>query len=311
MDVPIVSICIPAFNRTIGLERLLLSIKEQTFTKYEIIISDDSKTNDVANVVASWANKLKIVYCKNEKALGSPTNWNKAISLATTNWIKIMHDDDWFAKSTSLEKLMEQSIKSDFIFSGNNNIYLNENRTVVELLSQRNNLLLKEDFYLLVYKNVIGHPSNTLYKKNKLVYNKNFKWVVDVDFYIHYLQQCKTFSYINETLVNTGIDSSAISNNSYKNPKVEIPEYLEMITQYDANIQNNNEFVFSALWTLVKKFKIKSVDAIIEAGYTQKPPQNIKEIIAYQKKIPHNLLKQTPIGNYFMQRCFNKLKSSK
>ncbi len=311
MNKPNVSICIPAYNRTIGLARLLQSIKEQTYTQYEIIITDDSSNNDVEQIAAKWQLLLPIKYFKNKIALGSPQNWNKAIELSTTSWVKLMHDDDWFTNENSLAIFMEHIDKADFIFSGNTNVYLNENKEIVELLTKENEVLLQNDFHLLVFKNVIGHPSSILYKKTNLEYNKNFKWVVDVDFYIKYLEQCKTFSYINQTLIKTGIDNSTISHSSYKNPKVEIPEYLEMIAQYNVNIQNNNEFVFSALWTLVKKFKIKTVDYIRQNGYNKKLPKHLQSIVNCQKKIPHILLKQTPIGNYFMQKCFNKLKSSK
>jgi glycosyltransferase involved in cell wall biosynthesis len=309
MAIPIVSICIPAYNRTTGLHRLLQSIAIQSYTAYEIIITDDSTTNDVATLVLEWQLKLPITYIKNNIALGSPQNWNKAISLSNTNWIKLMHDDDWFTTDNSLATFMEHTNNADFIFSGNTNVYLNESRAIEELLTKENELLLQKDIYLLVFKNVIGHPSNTLYKKTALEYNKNFKWVVDVDFYINYIEHSKNFSYINQILINTGIDDTTVSNSSYKNPEVEIPEYLAMIAQYSTNIQNNNKFVFNALWTLVKKFKIKTIDYVQQNGYTKQLPLHIQTIINYQKKIPHIFLKQTPIGNYFMKKLYNKLQN--
>ena len=38
---PKVSICIPAYKDREGLKRLLKSIEKQSFTDYEVIISDD------------------------------------------------------------------------------------------------------------------------------------------------------------------------------------------------------------------------------------------------------------------------------
>ncbi len=308
MQLPFISICIPAYNRTNGLHRLLQSILEHTYLNYEIIITDDSTTTDVANLIQEWKNKLQINYHKNETALGTPQNWNKAISLANYDWIKIMHDDDWFAISESLQKFAEATIiNTNFIFSANANIYFDENKKIEERLSKLNQDVLKKDILILVYKNIIGHPSNILVKKTNLQYDTQFKWVVDLDYYIQYLQEAKTFHYIDEILINTGIDNSTVSNQSYKNPKVEIPEYMLLLKKIGYNLVKTNFYVFCAIWTLVKKFKINDSLAFGENGFTEKIPKIVLQIINIQKRIPRILLKQTPINNILMKMYFKKL----
>ena len=47
--------------------------------------------------------KFKIQYFKNKTSLGSPLNWLAAISHAKGDWIKIMHDDDYFSSIDSLK----------------------------------------------------------------------------------------------------------------------------------------------------------------------------------------------------------------
>ena len=37
-----VSICVPAYKNPVGVERLLESIKVQSFTDYEVVVTDDS-----------------------------------------------------------------------------------------------------------------------------------------------------------------------------------------------------------------------------------------------------------------------------
>ena len=50
----------------------------------------------------------RLRYVHNEKPLGHIFNWNKALSLAEGEYIKIMFSDDWFTGRDSLEKLMKQ-----------------------------------------------------------------------------------------------------------------------------------------------------------------------------------------------------------
>ena len=49
------------------------------------------------------------MYYKNIKVLGTPENWNESIRKAKGAWIKLMHDDDWFANENSLQKFYEAS----------------------------------------------------------------------------------------------------------------------------------------------------------------------------------------------------------
>ena len=48
---PFISICIPAYQRTAFLKRLLDSIKIQTYSNYEVVITDDSPDFDVKELV--------------------------------------------------------------------------------------------------------------------------------------------------------------------------------------------------------------------------------------------------------------------
>ena len=98
-----VSICIPSYKCANLLKKCLDSISIQTFTDYEIVISDDTSDDEIRELVYSYSN-LPILYTKNIKPLGSPKNWNKAIKSATGEYIKIMHRDDWFTCSQSLAK---------------------------------------------------------------------------------------------------------------------------------------------------------------------------------------------------------------
>lgn len=309
MSDPFISICIPTYKNVDYLQRLLHSVTVQSFKDYEIVITDNSPDNSVEQLVKQLGNQLSIRYYKNDPPTNMGENFNRVLQKATGHWIKIIHDDDWFASPTSLQKFADcaMSTSKNFIFSACNNIYSPSGKEVNELLTPPKKEMLEENTLNLFYSNVIGHPSTVMHKKDDAVlYDPQFSWVSDVDFYIRYLTTHPGFEYIPEILINIGIDENQASNKYYKNPKVEIPEYFTMLNKYPVKLIGN-KYVFHAFWVLVRKFKIKKIEEIRAAGYAGNIPDVIVPIIEYQKKIPRIILKQTPFSNYFMEKCFTKL----
>jgi len=80
MGQPFISICIPAYKRLPFLTRLMNSIAEQTYTQFEVIISDDSDDDTVSDYLKSVTFSFPIHYYKNSPSLGTPANWNFGIS---------------------------------------------------------------------------------------------------------------------------------------------------------------------------------------------------------------------------------------
>ncbi|MFM7662541.1 MAG: glycosyltransferase family 2 protein, partial [Bacteroidota bacterium] len=122
-----ISICVPAYRRVDFLKRLLFSLKNQYFKDFELVITDDSgDDNSVENLIKSFEFNFSIVYHKNQVPLGSPKNWLASISHAKGDWIKIMHDDDYFTSPDSLQEFVNQIDSSvDCIFSGYDAVYEN------------------------------------------------------------------------------------------------------------------------------------------------------------------------------------------
>jgi glycosyltransferase involved in cell wall biosynthesis len=308
---PLISICIPAYQRLLHLRRLLDSLVAQTFTNYEIIITDDSPDDTVAQLAREFSRLLPISYSKNDPPAGSPLNWNIAMQKARGKWIMLMHDDDWFAHAGALEKFADaaKTAKCDFVFSACNNIY-SSGKTVPEYLAGKRKKLLEDNTINLFYQNVIGHPSTVMHvKDNSILYDTRFKWVVDIDFYIRYLQQHKGFHYIPEMLVNIGTDDTQLSYSLHKNPAVEIPEYFSMLAKFPSDLLMQHEHVFHCVWGLMKRFRIRNIKMIEDLGYTGQMPDHLQEILDYQQPIPNIVIKQSNWSRLLMKRCYRKLKA--
>ena len=101
---PKVSIGIPVFNGEKYLRRRLDSIIDQTFTNYEIIISDNASTDMTSEICEEYLKKYpKIKYVRQKMNIGFPNNFNFLINEAKGEYyIAAAHDDLW--EPTFLEK---------------------------------------------------------------------------------------------------------------------------------------------------------------------------------------------------------------
>ena len=310
MSTPFISICIPTYKRTDLLKTLLDSIAIQSFKDVEILINDNSPDDAVKDFVSSYHQKLAIAYEKNEPAVSAVENCVRVMRRATAPWIKVMHDDDWFSTPGALQQFADAALHSgkDFIFCASNQVYLDNNTNEPELLTAERKKMLDDSFFSLIYLNVIGHPSVLMHKKDAgIEYDKQFNWVLDIDYYLRYLNAHGGYHYIAETLVNIGKGSTQESNKYYKNSKVEIPEYFTLLSKYNSDLLLKNQYVFHLVWNMLKRFKITNLEDIRATGYDGRLPDRVEAIINYQKKIPRIILKQTPWSKALMNRCYKKL----
>lgn len=290
---PGISICIPAYKRIDYLEKLLSSILSQSFKDYEVIITDDSPDSSVSKLIEKYKEKIPVFYQKNPIPLGTPENWNEAIRKAKGDWIKLMHDDDWFADENSLQKFYEATIAHpdcSFFFSAYNNVEENSGLCKSVRLPLSGQFLLWISPLNLFKKQYIGNPSCTLIKRElNEWYDKDFKWVVDFEFYIRCLKKTKKYFYINNVLINVGISDSQVTNYTFRKPEVEIPENHLMIKKTGASILRNI-FVYDYYWRLYRNLHVRS-KADIRKYYRGILHPLLKQMISFQKEIPISVLK--------------------
>ncbi len=94
---PKVSIIVPNYNHTRFLHKRLDSIFNQTFQDFEVILLDDTSTDNSVEVLTKYASHPKVAhFIVNDKNSGSPfKQWKKGIDLAKGEFIWIAESDDW------------------------------------------------------------------------------------------------------------------------------------------------------------------------------------------------------------------------
>ena len=93
MKAPAVSFCMSTFKRGTILTNTLKSIQQQTFSDFEVIITD----NDPEQTGKSFVEILRderFKYFPNKENLGMKPSFNRALSLASGSYIVMIADDD-------------------------------------------------------------------------------------------------------------------------------------------------------------------------------------------------------------------------
>jgi glycosyltransferase involved in cell wall biosynthesis len=93
VNAPLVSICIPTYNRPRDLSRAVESVVAQTYKNWEIIITDNSPGNESADIAAKWTDP-RIRYFKNGGNCGPTISSNRAFLMARGKYVQLLMDDD-------------------------------------------------------------------------------------------------------------------------------------------------------------------------------------------------------------------------
>ncbi|TDW96641.1 glycosyltransferase family 2 protein [Dinghuibacter silviterrae] len=303
MPEPLISICIPAYRRVAYLERLLHSIARQDHAPFEVVLTDDSPDDSVRELAGRFQDKLPLRYIKNPVALGTPENWNEGIRQARGTWIKVMHDDDWFATDTALGVFGRAIVahpEATFFFSAYQNVY--EENGVIEpiWLGPAGRRRLERSPWYLLGANYIGNPSCTLFRKQEgLLFDPAFKWVVDFEFYIRYLDAFPRYRYLDEVLVNVGINATQVTNYTFGVTTVQVPEN-HLLLEKNGREHLKNLVVYDYFWRLYRNLGIRETADIATAGYTAPLPQALPSMIRWQSRIPRAVLRFGPASKTLM-----------
>ena len=263
---PKVSICIPTYQQVTLLEKCLDSVLMQDYPDYEIIISDDTPDESVRKLLDNEKYKNKVKYFHNAVALGTPENWNHAVSMAGGKFIKVLHHDDFFTEKHSLKTLvglMDNRTASDLAFCATRvwNVRTDEKRIHCCSLKQLERIRIEPEF--LFFRNMIGAPSATMYSAGlDITYDRNMKWLVDVDFYIRVLQKNPTLVMTPEPLICTADGAGGQVTQSVHNDKqIQVSEHCMLFEKLYPGIKNKEKFIlfFGELFT---RFEVNSMDEL-------------------------------------------------
>ena len=116
-----VSICIPAYNARTYLPQALESVRAQTFSDWELIVTEDGSDDGTDGLVAEFAKSVSqaVRFHRHEKNKGLPATRNSGISGALGEYVALLDADDYWA-TEHLADLMAKLAETgaDVVHSG-------------------------------------------------------------------------------------------------------------------------------------------------------------------------------------------------
>jgi glycosyltransferase involved in cell wall biosynthesis len=195
---PKVSVLLPNRNYARFIPEALLSLLDQDFTDFELIISDDASTDDSAAVIGEFARRDgRIRFTRQPTRLGLVENFNWCLSQARGEYIKFLLADDKLASKDALGRLVTTLDQHPRIVLASCSAWIMNERSELEFVRDYLRQDLVEDGQttcrrcLLSGINQIGEPSLTIFRRRCVGngFNPAYRHWVDVEFSFRVLEQ--------------------------------------------------------------------------------------------------------------------------
>lgn len=113
----LVSIIMPTFNSEKTVADSLKSILSQSYSNWELLITDDCSTDNTFSIISSFAaSDKRIKVFLNETNLGAGVSRNNGINKATGRFIAFLDSDDIWHKD-KLEKQISFMLSHNYVFT--------------------------------------------------------------------------------------------------------------------------------------------------------------------------------------------------
>lgn len=266
--IPRVSVCVPAFEQPKLLARTIESVFDQEFQEFEIIVTDDSVTDEVEKVLERWRSDKRLRYFHNANRLGSPDNWTEAMHHARSDLIKILHHDDWFLDKKSLGKYVSVMHKNpilDFAFSSAYGCEEDGAVIFTHAPSANQISILRSHPWRLQFGNFVGAPSATIFRRKPgFEFDSKLRWVVDIDAYLRILGDSPNFEFISEPLVCVSSNGThQVTRSVSADPVSRISEHLYLYSKCTPQGFLERLYGLAFIFNMLKGASISEIDGII------------------------------------------------
>jgi abequosyltransferase len=118
MSKPLLSICIPTYNRATYLDACLGSlcrIRLEDRLNIEVVVSDNASNDNTCEIVRRRQKELRIRYFRNEINLGGELNIFAAATRASSEYVWVFGDDDEFCEESLAQVLPHLKSGADLL----------------------------------------------------------------------------------------------------------------------------------------------------------------------------------------------------
>ena len=196
------SIIIPTYNRALDLKRALVSLTNQNYKKFEVLICDDGSTDNTYEIANEFKSKLNINYKKIQNSGKPAIPRNLGIANAKGKYIAFLDSDDWWHEN-KLQLAFEYLEKgADLVYS---NFYKVKSLMEKEIVKVRE---LKENITIDLLKNGNAICNSSVVVRKSILdevgfFNEGKEYIAweDFDLWLRISKITNRFVHINQPLV--------------------------------------------------------------------------------------------------------------
>lgn len=189
---PLISIITVTYNAKALLERTILSVIEQNYENIEYIIIDGGSTDGTLEIIKKYEKEISLWV--SEPDTGVYDAMNKAIDMASGEWINFLNAGDTFIDSNVLNKIMSYTRDNSDLIVGNIN-YISE---YSERKIKAAGLAYAFDGMFCCHQALFTRMSIM----KRLKFDTAFKIAADYDFVLKCYKDGAKFKFIDEFVVN-------------------------------------------------------------------------------------------------------------
>ena len=190
-NLPLVSVCIPAYNNADYISETIDCILNQTYKNIELVICDDHSTDKTIEVIQSYSDP-RVKLFLNEKNLGMSGNWNNCLNHCTGEFIKLICADDMLANDALEKEVMALINHPSAVMSESDTQFrdLQGNTKGSYTRYKKSGLVTGKVIARagLFSRNLFGAPLNNTFRRSVLEqvhgFDPSFKYILDYDFWV-------------------------------------------------------------------------------------------------------------------------------
>jgi glycosyltransferase involved in cell wall biosynthesis len=171
MSTPLVSVCIPTFNRADFLSDAIDSILAQTFRDFELVVSDNASTDETPEVLGRYRDPRLRLH-RNDSNLGLVGNFNRCLQLARAPYLVLCCADDYWAPRLLEQEVLLFEQHSDLSYLHVGSLVVDANKSPIgpNVLDLRPVTPGREYFRRFLLEDLNGtNFSSVLYRRDRLL----------------------------------------------------------------------------------------------------------------------------------------------
>lgn len=210
------TIITPMYNSFDLMNNYFLSLENQTYKNFEVIVIDDCSTDDSYKKICNYAKKsnLKLKILKSDINNGPGNARNIGMIEAKGEWITFIDNDDWI--SCNMLEIIDNIIENNDVNCIVYDYYIQTNektRVARSMYKGYNGIMKISDCISNIRNHAIGKIYKTSILRDNKIYYPKLKRCEDVAFVCRAVEACEVVYYLTQPLYYYCQRSTSLSNN--------------------------------------------------------------------------------------------------